>query len=52
MGRHLVESGFSPGPEMGEIIRRVYELQLDGEVQNVDQALTAARRFAEASPPA
>ena len=45
MGRHLLEAGFSPGPEMGEIIRRVYEQQLDGAVRTIEQALEAAQRL-------
>jgi len=45
MGRHLLEAGFAPGPSMGEILRHVYELQLDDEVTSVEDALAAARRF-------
>jgi tRNA nucleotidyltransferase (CCA-adding enzyme) len=44
-GRHLVEAGFEPGPRMGEILGRVYELQLDDEVKTVEEALAAARRL-------
>lgn len=43
-GRHLLEIGFEPGPQMGEVLRRVYELQLDGKVTNLEEALAAARR--------
>lgn len=43
LGRHLIEAGFEPGPEMGRVLRRVYELQLDGKVTTVDEALAAAR---------
>jgi len=43
-GRHLIEAGFEPGPQMGEILRRVYELQLDGKVTTLEEALDAARR--------
>lgn len=45
-GRHLIEAGFTPGPRMGEILRKVYELQLDDEVADLEQALAAARRLA------
>jgi tRNA nucleotidyltransferase (CCA-adding enzyme) len=44
-GRHLLKIGVAPGPHMGEILRRVYELQLDGEVATPEEALIAARRF-------
>jgi tRNA nucleotidyltransferase (CCA-adding enzyme) len=42
MGRHLLEAGMQPGRQVGETLRRVYELQLDGAVTNLDQALAAA----------
>jgi tRNA nucleotidyltransferase (CCA-adding enzyme) len=41
-GRHLVEAGYEPGPKMGRLLREVYELQLDGKVTTLDEALTAA----------
>jgi tRNA nucleotidyltransferase (CCA-adding enzyme) len=44
LGRHLIELGVEPGPEMGKILRAVYELQLDGQVEDLDSARTAARR--------
>jgi tRNA nucleotidyltransferase (CCA-adding enzyme) len=47
MGRHLLEQGVEPGPRMGEILRRVYDLQLDGEIETLDEALTAARKIQE-----
>ena len=45
-GRHLIEAGFEPGPRMGEVLRHVYDLQLDDQVTDLDQALAAARRLA------
>ena len=45
MGRHLLELGVPPGPRVGEVLKAVYERQLDGEVQTLDAALTAARRL-------
>lgn len=42
-GRHLIEAGFEPGPKMGEVLRRVYDLQLEGKVSNLEEALSAAR---------
>jgi len=43
MGRHLIELGVTPGPHMGELLRRVYERQLDGEVQTLDEGIRAIR---------
>ena len=42
-GRHLLELGVEPGPRMGEILRRLYEQQLDGHVQTLDEGLALAR---------
>ena len=45
LGRHLIELGIEPGPRMGEILRAVYELQLDGIVTNLDDARREAAPF-------
>lgn len=42
LGRHLIEMGVEPGPLMGEILRAVYELQLDGVVKDLEDARRAA----------
>ena len=42
-GRHLLALGVEPGPRMGEILREVYERQLDGRVTTIDQGIEAAR---------
>jgi tRNA nucleotidyltransferase (CCA-adding enzyme) len=43
LGRHLIEMGIAPGPRMGEILKQVYEQQLDGGVTSLDTAIAAAR---------
>jgi tRNA nucleotidyltransferase (CCA-adding enzyme) len=45
LGRHLLDLGVEPGPRMGEITRAVYEMQLDGRVRNLDEAIEEARRL-------
>jgi tRNA nucleotidyltransferase (CCA-adding enzyme) len=42
LGRHLIELGVRPGPRMGEILKAVYELQLDGAVTSLGEAIGAA----------
>jgi tRNA nucleotidyltransferase (CCA-adding enzyme) len=42
-GRHLLALGVQPGPRMGEILRAIYEKQLDGEVTSVQEGLAVAR---------
>jgi tRNA nucleotidyltransferase (CCA-adding enzyme) len=51
LGRHLLALGMEPGPRVGEILRAVFERQLDGEVRDLDEALAAARSLL-AVPPA
>ena len=43
LGRHLLDLGIAPGPRMGEILKDVYEQQLDGSVTSLDTAVAAAR---------
>jgi tRNA nucleotidyltransferase (CCA-adding enzyme) len=45
LGRHLLELGMRPGPAMGEVLRAVYEQQLDGKVIDLTSAIAAARAF-------
>jgi tRNA nucleotidyltransferase (CCA-adding enzyme) len=44
MGRHLLELGMPPGPRMGEVLKAVYELQLDGGVTTLEEAVAEARK--------
>ena len=46
-GRHLVELGVAPGPALGDVLREVYERQLDGTVADFDAAFALGRRLAE-----
>jgi len=45
LGRHLLALGLPPGPRVGEILRQVYEKQLDGEITSVDAGIAEARRL-------
>jgi len=45
LGRHLLALGLPPGPRVGEILRQVYEKQLDGEITSVDAGIDEARRL-------
>ncbi len=45
LGRHLLALGLAPGPEVGRILRQVYERQLDGEVATVEEAVEEAKRI-------
>jgi tRNA nucleotidyltransferase (CCA-adding enzyme) len=46
MGRHLIELGLEPGPQFKQILDQVYELQLDGKVSTVAEAIERANQLA------
>ncbi|MCQ2091073.1 MAG: CCA tRNA nucleotidyltransferase [Fibrobacter sp.] len=43
-GKMLMDLGVKPGKQMGEIIKKSFELQLDGELTDVEGALTWAQK--------
>jgi len=44
-GRDVVALGVVPGPEVGRILKAVYERQLDGQVGTLEDALDEARKL-------
>lgn len=38
-GRHLIELGVKPGKKMGEILKEIYDAQLNGEFSNLEEGL-------------
>jgi tRNA nucleotidyltransferase (CCA-adding enzyme) len=47
LGRHLLALGMKPGPRMGEVLRAVYERQLDGSVTTLEEGIDFARATIE-----
>jgi tRNA nucleotidyltransferase (CCA-adding enzyme) len=43
LGRHLLALGVKPGPRVGEILKVVYEQQLDNQVSTLEEAIEAAK---------
>ena len=43
LGRHLLALGLKPGPRIGEVLRAVYERQLDGSITTLDEGIAFAR---------
>lgn len=41
LGRHVLDRGVAPGPRVGDLLKAVYDLQLDGQVTTLDEALEA-----------
>ncbi len=39
LGRHLLELGMEPSPEFKRILNAVYEMQLDGKITSLEEAL-------------
>ena len=46
-GRHLLPLGFRPGPRLGEILKQVYERQLDGDIADLDAAIAMAQSLSD-----
>ena len=44
-GKMLLDMGMKPGKHMGDIIKRSFELQLDGEIKNISDALAWAKEI-------
>ena len=44
-GRDVLALGVPPGPEVGRVLRAVFERQLDGEVRTLEEAKAEARRI-------
>jgi tRNA nucleotidyltransferase (CCA-adding enzyme) len=44
-GRHLLALGVAPGPRVGEVLKQIYERQLDGTVTTLDDGLALAREL-------
>ena len=45
LGRHLLALGMKPGPRIGELLRAIYERQLDGTVTTTEQGIAFAREY-------
>ncbi|MGI8410479.1 MAG: polynucleotide adenylyltransferase, partial [Pyrinomonadaceae bacterium] len=45
MGRHLIEIGFDPSPSFKKVLDTIYELQLDGKIISLDEAIFEARKL-------
>jgi tRNA nucleotidyltransferase (CCA-adding enzyme) len=47
-GRDLLALGMSPGPKVGEVLKQIYERQLDGEIASVEDGVEAAKKLLNA----
>jgi len=49
LGRHVLALGVKPGPRVGEVLKAVYEQQMDGTIASLDDAIAAAKQILEQS---
>jgi tRNA nucleotidyltransferase (CCA-adding enzyme) len=42
-GRHLLELGLKPGPQVGAVLKQIYEKQLDGSITTLDEGIALAK---------
>jgi tRNA nucleotidyltransferase (CCA-adding enzyme) len=45
LGRHILALGVPPGPRVGEILKAIYEKQLDGEITTTEEGIEIAKRM-------
>jgi tRNA nucleotidyltransferase (CCA-adding enzyme) len=45
LGRHVLALGLPPGPRVGQILKSVYEEQLDGRITTLEEAISSAARM-------
>lgn len=50
LGRHLLALGMTPGPEVGRVLKQIYERQLDGEIASVEAGVALARELIRKGP--
>jgi tRNA nucleotidyltransferase (CCA-adding enzyme) len=50
MGRHLLELGLEPSPRFKKVLNAVYELQLDGKIEDLNGAMQEARQILADEP--
>ena len=45
LGRHILALGVPPGPRVGEILKAIYEKQLDGEITTTEEGIEIAKNL-------
>lgn len=49
LGRHVLAHGVHPGPQVGAVLKQIYEMQLDGRITNVEEGLLELEKLLRAS---
>jgi len=50
MGRHLLDLGVKPGKAMGDTLKKAFQLQLDGHISTLEEAMEWAKSFLSTPP--
>jgi tRNA nucleotidyltransferase (CCA-adding enzyme) len=50
LGRHLLDRGMTPGPEMGKILKSAFEAQINGEFTSEQEACEWLDAFLSPKP--
>ena len=45
LGRHLLDLGMKPGPDMGALLKKIYDKQLDGEIKTTEEGIALASQM-------
>ncbi|HEY7448874.1 MAG TPA: HD domain-containing protein [Vicinamibacterales bacterium] len=45
LGRHVLALGLKPGPKVGEVLKQIYDKQLDGAITTTEEGIALARRL-------
>jgi tRNA nucleotidyltransferase (CCA-adding enzyme) len=48
LGRHILALGVAPGPQIGSLLSRIYERQLDGTITTTEEGVELAKKLIEA----
>jgi tRNA nucleotidyltransferase (CCA-adding enzyme) len=49
LGRHLLALGLTPGPRVGEVLKQIYERQLDGDITTTEEGIAVAKELLKIS---
>jgi tRNA nucleotidyltransferase (CCA-adding enzyme) len=49
LGRHLLALGLTPGPRVGEMLKQIYEKQLDGDITTTEEGIAVAKELLKIS---
>ena len=50
LGRHVLALGLTPGPKVGEVLKQIYEKQLDGAITTTEEGIALAKELLKNQP--